>query len=127
MSTFTINLSDADDRALAAVNAAANAALPVGETPLNADQYLRQTIRGWLQSYKKEIGRINSGLILSRIPRAKWAGFFDSVDPAVVAFRELLLNQATVGRFGDNVDAGLAACVAAGVLTKNQADALVAP
>jgi hypothetical protein len=126
MSDFTMNLTDADDRVLAAVNAAANAALPVGETPLTDNQYLRAMVRGWLQSYKRENGRINSGLILSRVPRARWAGLFDSVDPAVVAFRELLTNQATVGRFSDEVSDGLTACVTAGVLTKNQADTLIA-
>jgi hypothetical protein len=126
MSDFTMNLSDADDRALAAVNAAANAELPEGEPKLTDNQYLRKLVRGWLQSYKKENGRINSGLVLSRVPRAKWAGFFDSVDPAVVAFRELLLNQPMVGRFSDEVSDGLAACVTAGLLTKNQADALIA-
>jgi hypothetical protein len=125
MSDFTMNLSDADDRVLAAVNAVANAELPEGEPKLTDNQYLRKLVRGWLQSYKKENGRINSGLVLSRVPRAKWAGFFDSVDPAVVAFREMLLNQPMVGRFSDEVSGGLAACVTAGVLTKNQADALI--
>jgi hypothetical protein len=125
MSTFNMDFSDADDRVLAAVNAEANTSLPEGETPLTDNQYMRKMIRGWLQSYKQELGRINSGLILSRIPRTKWAGFFDSVDPAVVTFRELLLNKPSVSRFGDDVSDGLAACVTAGVLTKNQADALI--
>jgi hypothetical protein len=125
MSDFTMTLSDADDRVLAAVNAVANATLPEGETPLTDNQYLRKMVRGWLQSYKQENGRINSGVVLSRIPRARWAGFFDSVDPGVVVFRELLLDRPTLGRFSDEVTDGLAACVTAGVLTKNQADLLI--
>jgi hypothetical protein len=121
-----MNLSDSDDRVIAALTAQHNATLPVGDTPLTDTQYLRQTINGWLQSYKREVGRINSGLIISRIPRARWAGIWDSVDPGVVAFRNLLTNEPVVGKFSNAVSDGLAACVTAGLLTQNQADALIA-
>lgn len=126
MSTFTVELSAADDRALAFANSMANAALPSEDVPLTDSQYLRRLLRGWLQSYKKENGRITSSLILSRVPRGKWAAFFDAQDAEIVAFREMLLDQPSVGKFSDEVNAGLTACITSGVLTRNQADALVA-
>jgi hypothetical protein len=126
MSTLTFELSDADDAVIDLLTTQTNAVLPEGSTPLKGNQYLRQTIRGWLNSYKKELGRINSGVILSRVPRGKWTAFMDSADPGVTAFRDLLLGDPVVGRFSESVTDGLAACVTAGVLTRNQADALIA-
>lgn len=128
MSTFTKTLTPVNDAALAAANAAANAALPQGATHLTDHEYLSAALDGVLTSYQDQYIRITSGAFLLRFP----AGKIDQIKAAAAsnAQRTAYIAEVEAKPYvytgGTLVRGGIAVLVQSGLLTQTQADVILA-
>ena len=128
MSTFTKQLTAVNDAALAAANAAANAALPEDATPLTDHEYLSAVLDGVLKSYQDQYIRITSGAFLLRFPTGK----IDAIKAAAASNAQLAEYIAEVEAnpyvyTGSTlVRGGIAMLVQSGLLTQAQADVILA-
>jgi hypothetical protein len=128
MSTFAKQLTAVNDAALAAANAAANAALPEGSAPLTDHEYLSRMVDAVLKSYQDQYIKITSGEFVLRFPPAKLATIRSAAasNQQLAAYIRDVESSPYVYTGSTLVQGGIAALVNAGLLTQSEADAILA-
>jgi ABC-type Fe3+ transport system substrate-binding protein len=127
MSTFTKQLTAVNDAALAAANAAANAALPADAAPLTDHEYLGKVIDSVLKSYQDQYIRITSGEFVLRFPAAKLATIKAAAagNEQLAAYLREVETNPYVYTGSTHVRGGIAMLVSAGLLTQAEADVIL--
>lgn len=134
---MALNLTITSARQMAGAEAAAaahNAARPVDENgdpvgpALTGESYLQMVLEGACESYRDAyaVDRITSSEFVYRFTAAEMAGINASADPVVQGFVSQVRAESHVWLASDEVAAGMAYAVGAGLLTQARADAILA-
>jgi hypothetical protein len=128
MTVFTKTLTAVNQAALAAANAASNAALPPEATPLTDLEYLNKVVDSVLKSYQDTYIKITSGEFVLRFPPAKLTAIKAAAaqNPALAAYLREVEANPYVYTGSTHVRTGIAMLVQAGLLTSAEADAVLA-
>ena len=133
---MSLNITITSARQIAGATAAANAhnaarptdenGDPVGDA-LTAEQYLQRVLSGACESYRDAyaVDRITSSEFIYRFTAAEMAGINASADPVVQGFVAQVRSESHVWLASDEVAAGMAYAVGAGLLTQARADAIL--
>ena len=117
-----------------AAAAAHNAARPLDENgdpvgpELTGESYLQMVVEGACESYRDAyaVDRITSSDFIYRFTAAEMAAINASTDPVIQGFIAQVRAEAFVWLASDEVGAGMAYAVGAGLLTQARADAILA-
>jgi len=117
-----------------AAAAAHNAARPLDENgdpvgpALTAEQYLQDVVEKACESYRDAyaVDRITSSEFIYRFTAAEMAGINASADPVVQGFVGQVRAESHVWLASDEMAAGMAYVVGAGLLPQERADAVLA-
>ena len=134
---MALNVTITSARQIAGAEAAAaahNAARPLDENgdpvgpALTGESYLQSVVAGACESYRDaySVDRITSSEFIYRFTAAEMAGINASADPVVQGFVNQVRAESHVWLASDEVAAGMAYAVGAGLLTQARADAILA-